>query len=369
MTQATRREGNSRSRRGAQALLIFFALLLLWIVQSWQNEHRDVGLQTSTRLGFDSFDVKSAWRQTHTSSWFGNKQNSQDFDFARVSPDGSLGVAGGVIGGAIGAHLQNVQMPVTAPQPPQQPEDAERMVIRTGTLQIIAVDPSHAAEQLRHLATRLSGFVVTSTISGSDHLAGSAQVTLRIPAQYFDQARAQVRSIAKSVEQDTVEARDVTRDYVDREATLRNARAEEAQYLAILKHSTLVKDVLEVTSQLAEVRGRIEVSEADQRLLRHQVQMSLLTANIRAVPQAQAFGLNWRPLYQARLALRGALVGLADYADSMVAFFLNLPVLLIWVFTVVALLKLGWIGLRRIVLAFFPGLTALLRSSPTAQPM
>src|SRR6266480_1763495 len=104
---------------------------------------------------------------------------------------------------------------------------------------------------------------------------------MRIPAEHFDDARAQVRTIAKAVEQATVEARDVTREDVNQEASLRNFRAEEAQYLAILKRATAHggQDVLEVSSKLAEVRGRIEEGEADLRLLHHQVEMSLLTTN------------------------------------------------------------------------------------------
>jgi Domain of unknown function (DUF4349) len=56
---------------------------------------------------------------------------------------------------------------------------------------------------------------------------------MRIPAAHFDEARAEVRKIAKTVEQDTIEAHDVTRESLNQEAALRNARAEEAQYLAI----------------------------------------------------------------------------------------------------------------------------------------
>lgn len=51
---------------------------------------------------------------------------------------------------------------------------------------------------------------------------------------------------------------------------------------------------------------------------------------------------------------------MADYGDSMVELFLNFPVLAMWGFTVVALLKVGWMVLRRIVLLFFPGLATWL---------
>jgi hypothetical protein len=240
-------------------------------------------------------------------------------------------------------------------------EDADRQVIRSGTLEIISADPLQATEQLRNLAMHLSGFVVSSKVSGSDERMQSAQVTLRIPADHFDEARAQVRAIAKSVEQDMVEARDVTREYVDQEAAWRNARAEEQQYLLILKRAASVKDVLEVSSKLAEVRAHIDELQADLRSLHHQVEMSLLTTNVTALVEAQVFGIRWCPLYKAKLALRGALSAVADYGDSMVELLVNLPVIAIWGFTILALLKVGWIVLRRIVLLFFPSLGTWLR--------
>ncbi len=89
--------------------------------------------------------------------------------------------------------------------------------------------------------------------------------------------------------------------------------------------------------------------------------MSLLTTNITGVAEAQVFGIRWRPLYEVKLSLRGALSAIAHNANSMVALFLNLPVLAIWGFTIVALLKAGWLMLRRIVLLFFPGLIIWLR--------
>jgi len=70
---------------------------------------------------------------------------------------------------------------------------------------------------------------------------------MRIPAEHFDDARAQVRTIVKAVEQATVEARDVTREDVNQEASLRNFRAEEAQYLAILKRATAVRTFWRLT--------------------------------------------------------------------------------------------------------------------------
>jgi Domain of unknown function (DUF4349) len=166
---------------------------------------------------------------------------------------------------------------------------------------------------------------------------------------------------------DHTHVRDVTREYVNQEATLRNSRAEEAQYLAILKRATAIKDVLEISSKLAEVRGRIDECEGDLRFLHHQVEMALLTTNITGVAETRVFGIHWRPLYEVKLSLRGALFAIADYTNSMVALLLNLPVIAMWGFTIIGLLKVGWLMLRRIALLFFPGLAMWLHRPPQPQ--
>ena len=361
MAQAVRTAWNASRHWLATGFLASTILFLLLMFINWRNEHRGIASQKATGLTSVSVDSASVWHQKSILPWSSTERHVRSgLDSISASPGG---MTGGVLGGVPGS----VQLAVNGSQPATPLENTERMVVRTGTLDIIVVDPVQAAEQMRDLATHLSGFVVSSRVSGSDERTRSAQVTVRIPAKYFDEARTQVRRIAKTVEQETSEARDATREYVDQEARLRNARAEETQYLAILKRAAAVKDVLEVSSRLAEVRGRIDESEADLRFLHHQVEMSLLTTNISAVAQAQVFGVHWRPLYEAKLSLRGALVGMADYADSMVALFLNLPVVVIWGFTIVALLKVGWMVLRRIVLMFFPGLTTWLRPPVKSQ--
>ena len=53
----------------------------------------------------------------------------------------------------------------------------------------------------------------------------------------IEEARSEIRKLGLRVEADRLEAQDVTKDYADREARLRNLRAQEAQYLGILKQA------------------------------------------------------------------------------------------------------------------------------------
>jgi hypothetical protein len=336
----------------AAGFLASTSLFLVLIFVTLRDERRAIEQSKATGLSaITTWDLRSQWAGRSILPVSFSKQRPRSVDFAR-------GMTGGVVGGVASLAL--------SPRASSAADVADRQVVRSGALEIIAADPLLATNQLRNLATRFSGFVVSSKISGSDARMQSAQVIVRIPAAHFDEARVQVRAVAKSVELDAVEARDVTREYVDQEAVLRNARAEEQQYLVILKRAASVQDVLEVTSKLAELRGHIDELQTALNSLHNEVEMSVLTVNVTAMADAQVFGIRWRPFYKAKLSLRDAISAIADYGDSTMALVLNLPVIVLWGFTIVALIKVGWLALRRIVLLFFPALPTWLHRSAQA---
>src|SRR5260370_40950094 len=140
---------------------------------------------------------------------------------------------------------------------------------------------------------------------------------LRVAAAGFEDARSEIRRLGLRVESEKLEAQDVTKQYVDQSARLRNLRAQETQYLGILKQAKTVKDTLEVSDKLNDVRGEIEQQQAEFDALSKQVETVALTISLRAEAEAKVFGLNWRPLYQVKLAAREGLGRVADYAASM----------------------------------------------------
>lgn len=131
-----------------------------------------------------------------------------------------------------------------------------------------------------------------------------------------------------------LESQDVTRQYVDDEARLRNLRAQKQQYLGILRKAATVKDTLEVSDKLNQVRGAIEEKQAEFAALSKRVATVALNISLRAEADAQVFGLHWRPLYQLKSAAREGLNGLGDYAASMTFFAFYLPTIALWLFTI-----------------------------------
>jgi hypothetical protein len=258
-------------------------------------------------------------------------------------------VVGGIPNGStfVGDAVQQ-----SALMPPSAILQDERKLLRTSGLELVVKAPSEAAEEVRKLAERSGGYLISSQVQGSEANA-SATVSVRVPVAQFEAVREQIRRLGLRVESDKLEAQDVTRDYVDRDSRLRNLRAQEQQYLQILKRATTVKDTLEVSDKLNEVRGQIEQQQAEFDALSKQIETVAITVELRSDAEAQVLGLHWRPLYRIKAAMRDGLDGLGEYVASMTSFAFLLPTIFLWLMTLLAGAAIGWRLLGWIARKFF----------------
>ncbi|HTS34815.1 MAG TPA: DUF4349 domain-containing protein [Candidatus Solibacter sp.] len=266
------------------------------------------------------------------------------------------GVVGGVPGGmvdsaAVDKHAEFMTASLAAPQQ-EAADDGDRKMVRTCSLEMVVAKPADAAEKIGALAQKLGGFVVSSEVRG-DQVVDGANLTIRVPAGKFEEARVEIRKLGLRVENEKIEAQDVTRQYVDESANLRNLRAEETQYLAILRQAKSVKDTLEVSEKLGEVRGQIEQQQAEFETLSKQIETVAITVTLIEQTQERVLGLNWRPLYQLKVELHDGLEGLANYASTMTAFVFLLPTVALWLATIVAGGAIAWKLLRWIASRWF----------------
>jgi Domain of unknown function (DUF4349) len=233
------------------------------------------------------------------------------------------------------------------------PGAADRRMVRTSTIDLVVANPSVTSEKIRPLAEQMGGFLVASELHG-DPDRSTGVLTIRIPAARLEEAQREIRKLSVRVDGEKVEAEDVTRQYVDDEARLRNLHAQEMQYLGILKQARTVKDTLEVSDKLDTVRGEIEQRQAEFSTLSKRVETVAITVSLRAQVEAQMFGLHWRPLYQLKIALRDGLDGIADYATTVMTVVFYLPTILLWLVTVLIAAAVVWKILRWARRTFFP---------------
>ncbi|HTF42795.1 MAG TPA: DUF4349 domain-containing protein [Terriglobales bacterium] len=307
---------------------------LYWGVIPPRDQARGIASEKASGLaavsGGVGWEPLSLWRQTPILPHFKSEAYLQK------------GMIGGVaVDPAVVAPASLITFSGERAGAEEDTSEEDRKLVRTESLGLIVPTPAETAEKIIQIAQGAGGFLVTSIVSGGAE-ATSASLSIRVPAEKFDEVRAQIRKLSLRVESDGIDAQDVTKQYVDQEARLRNLQAQEQQYLGILRKAATVKDTLEVSDKLNEVRGAIEEKQAEFEALSKQVETLAINITLRAEADAQVFGLNWRPLYQLKIAAREGLDGFGEYAASMTTFVFYLPSILLWLFTILAGAGVGW---------------------------
>ncbi|HLM93053.1 MAG TPA: DUF4349 domain-containing protein [Gaiellaceae bacterium] len=181
------------------------------------------------------------------------------------------------------------------------------------------VGEAHAA------ADAFGGFVVESFASqGSGKRIAEGSLVLRIPAESYDSALSRLRQLGK-VESLEESGQDVSKEFVDLNARIRQLRAVEAQLLELLERADDVPAALAVQNQLSQVqldleqaRGRLQY--LDNRVAFATISMSMHELGVVA-PQDDGFGIvdAWATAGSAFLTLVGWLfVGIAVAAPVLI---------------------------------------------------
>jgi hypothetical protein len=166
----------------------------------------------------------------------------------------------------------------------------ERKIIRDANLTIEVVSPTESQRKIFSVAESHGGFVVTSemTQQASDDKSKpemSVNLVVRVPALQFDKAMEEIRAVASRVIQEKRTGKDVTEEFIDLEARMKNQKALEVQFLEIMKRAGKVEDALEVQRQIADVRTEIEKLEGRKRFLEHQASLSTINVTLQTPTQ------------------------------------------------------------------------------------
>ncbi|MGA3318545.1 MAG: DUF4349 domain-containing protein [Candidatus Korobacteraceae bacterium] len=218
----------------------------------------------------------------------------------------------------------------------------DRKLIHNAELGLTVVDVRTAAEQIRRITEAGRGEIDNLEITEGGGGSVSATLVVRVPASGLEIALTEYKKLAVRTDHEQVSGRDVTREFYDNEAHMRNLRAEEQQYLTIMKQAHTVSDTLEVSEKLSDVRDRIERLQAQIQVMTHDIEMSAVGITLSQESDTRVLGIRWRPLYNAKIATRELLVGLGEWTDWVVAVLIRLPLILLWALTVGALLWVVW---------------------------
>jgi len=162
-------------------------------------------------------------------------------------------------------------------QKDQRPTVGSRMIVSEAKLSIRTARPEGEADTIGRYVADLGGYVVNREADRSDVTVTNVQMTIRVPAQKFEPALAELRRHG-TVLAESATGRDVTEEFTDTEAQLKSKRRLEERLLRIVDGSGSVKDMLEVETELTRVRTDIERLEGHSRLLANQTQFATIHA-------------------------------------------------------------------------------------------
>lgn len=194
----------------------------------------------------------------------------------------------------------------------------DRKVVYNARLDLEVEDVDAAVDHVQRMATSLGGGLMNASVR--DEGQGGerrrvADVTVRVPASAHADALSQLRRLASRVRTETAQSSDVTEEYADLQARLRNLQATEARYLELLGQARNIGEVLQVQDRLNSVRLEIERIQGRINLLDRLAEMATITVHLE--PPAAAAETPWHPgdvAANAWEALRAIMQGLATAA-------------------------------------------------------
>lgn len=223
-----------------------------------------------------------------------------------------------------------------------------RKIVANANISLVVADTEAAVLGIETIASDAGGYVADVSLfkdsyGEGDVLRGS--MTVRVPTASLDKTLTGLQALATSVRNLNVSRQDVTDQYSDLDAQLRNLRATETELLALLtevrqKPNAKVEDILEVHRSLMAIRQEIETIQGRKNLLDNQI--SLSTVWIEVIPDSVNRPIveeTWRASGPARNALRALVQTLQGLMTALIWAVLYLaPVLLVLLIPVVALI-------------------------------
>jgi hypothetical protein len=231
----------------------------------------------------------------------------------------------------------------------EEPPVTERMIIWTGNISLIVKDAEESLEKAQAIAKDLGGYVVNSSSWFEDQQL-RARLTIRVPAEAFDAAMDGLKDLALRVENTNISTQDVTEEYTDLDARLRNLEATEAELLELLtevrERTGKAEDVLAVHREVSSIRGQIEQAKGRMQYLGKMTAMA--TIDIGLTPDALARPIvvaGWQPSGTAADALRTLVRTfqfVVDAAIWVIIYLLPTLVLIAIPFVVIRLIWRRW---------------------------
>ncbi len=245
--------------------------------------------------------------------------------------------------------ISESQMPPTTTG---TPPSGKSKIVKTGNLSLLVRNVEEASAHITDIRNQMGGQPGNATFNEYSPGVRSGDITIWVPSDRFDETMTKLKGLALRVENESVRADDVSAQFVDLTARLKNLHVAEAQYVEIMKRAGTINDILNVTNQLNNTRSQIEELQGQLDYLSHQVALSSIHIALTQEAIPGSVTSEWRPLSVIKEAMKQSLNDLTDFVDMLLVFLVRLPILLLnlgfWVLVFWVLWKLSVFAYHRL---------------------
>ena len=155
-----------------------------------------------------------------------------------------------------------------------------RKIIYDAQVDVIVDSVEPVSRKVGTLVQDARGYIAEQSVTGSPGTLRSMRWRIRVPVEAFESLVNSVISLGE-LERNSRTSQDVTEQYYDIEARIKNKKIEEQTLNKILQErSGKLEDVLKVEVELSRVRGETEQLEGKIRLLENMSSLATLILNI-----------------------------------------------------------------------------------------
>jgi hypothetical protein len=220
-------------------------------------------------------------------------------------------------------------VPVAASEAADGPQ-LKRQIIYDAQVRLVVEEFEGLAERVERLVGDSGGFVANAQLRGRSGTPRSGEWKVRLPVGKYASFLEAVRKLGE-LQSVAATSQDVSDQYYDLEARIRNKQKEEARLLKHLEENTgKLADILAVEREVSRVREELERMEGRIRVMRDLVALSTVTLYVNEIqgyvpPQAPTFGLrvtrafdgSWTALVAAGQTLVVAVVVLGPWFGAV----------------------------------------------------
>ena len=144
-------------------------------------------------------------------------------------------------------------------------------------LEVPSGEFADAIGDVETVAARYGGFVLSTSLDDASTKRGV--VTLRVPSEDFERALREVKDLGDILGEE-ISGEDVSQEFIDLEARIRNLEAQQAVFLDLMDRATSISDTITVQNHLSGLQLDIERLQGRLNFLEDRTALGTITVSL-----------------------------------------------------------------------------------------